>query len=367
VVTNPQPKKEGDLALWVAVAWIVSLSLPSVSYGQEPADLCTTHCIRATEIAYLGALDDPASASVMPDVRWIGDRWWVIDVMLPHSILQYDRTGKWLGEIGRRGEGPGEFLWVRSANPWAGDSALVSEEKRRVHVVAPDGTSRWLGQFGTGEGLTRLSNGRMLAPGAVGTPEAAGYPLQLYAPDGTHLKSFGIEQPRLARSHRVGILRLLSVIDGGFWAAQPDRYRLERWSNDGELVESLEVEHAWFPPRSADVPGWDHARPSPSINAIHDDGEHVWVLLWVADPGWQLPPPGVVRQPSARSFADLRDGLIEVISKATGDVVARTRLDEPPFGFADDLTAYSVREQESGLVQVVIWSLTLTPNDKEET
>jgi hypothetical protein len=365
-VPSAGPKAARVFAVPATAACMLVTGIASAASAQEPSDLCTTHCIKAVEIAHLGALDDPASASVMPYVRWIGGRWWVIDVMLPNSILHYDRTGRWLGEIGRRGEGPGEFLWVRSATPWPGDSALVSEEKRRVHVVAADGTSRWIGQFGTGEGLVRLSNGQLLAPGVLGTADAAGYPLHLYASDGTHLKSFGTDRPLLVRSHRVGTLRLLSVVDGGFWAAQPDHYRLERWSNDGELLRTLEVEHAWFPPRHADVPGWDDARPEPSINAMHDDGEHLWVLMWVADADWQLPPPGTARQASARRTVELRDGLIEVVSKETGAVIARTRVDEPLFGFAGDRTAYSVRELESGLVQVVVWSLTLTSNDEEK-
>ena len=81
------------------------------------------------------------------DAIVIGDRVLVLDISAS-TTRAFSLTGDYLGDIGRRGEGPGEFLRPTAATR-AGDSILVSDfAQRRVVVfdasLAIIGTSREL-------------------------------------------------------------------------------------------------------------------------------------------------------------------------------------------------------------------------------
>ena len=58
-----------------------------------------------------------------------------------HSYFLYDRGGRFLRSVGRKGQGPGEFevpMWMGRA---AGDSVVVWDQKlKRLSFFAPDGT-----------------------------------------------------------------------------------------------------------------------------------------------------------------------------------------------------------------------------------
>lgn len=343
----------------------VLLCFPLRANAQE--DYCRGRCIVLREHVKVGALEDPASAFAMPYVTWIGDRYWVTDpFVLPSSILHYAANGKFVGEIGRSGGGPGEFRWVRKATRWPGDSALVSEVYSRAQVVAPDGSARWLGNVPTGLGLVRLSTGVLVAAGSItGVREAAGYPLHLFGANGSYLRSFGLERPDSVQ-HGIALNRSIAIsAHGGFWAAYAGKLRAERWSDGGERLQVVELTPEWFPERSETERGWDEAPPSPAVVAVQERGGQLWFLMQIADHDWAPPARGEQnRRASAHNFRILMDGFIVVADTETGDLIATARVDEPLFGFADIGLAYSIREDSVGLVQIILWKLDLAgPED----
>jgi hypothetical protein len=342
----------------VLVSAAIAATVTAVG-AQEASSFCTSVCIEPDEALRLGALEDPVSVGGLPEVRWIGDRWWVTDpLFIPHTILHYDESGSFVGEIGEQGEGPGKFSWLRWAVPWAADSALVSEVGDRVQVVAADGGTRWLARMPTGLGVHRLGDA-LLVSGHLQASPGRGHPLHVYSLEGEHVRSFGEDTPGYDDSHRVGLRRIIGESsDGGFWAVRPDRYLLQRWSLTGQLLEELEVLEEWFPARATDVGGWDDVRPEPTIAGIQEDGQYLLVLLQIADPRWEPVRRGEqARGVSPAMFRRMKDGVVDVVSRGTGQVVARHRIDEPLHGFAASGMGFSIRESESGLKQVVLWSL----------
>ncbi|MEM7416656.1 MAG: 6-bladed beta-propeller [Gemmatimonadota bacterium] len=52
-----------------------------------------------------------------------------------HELLFYDAVGSFIRRVGRRGEGPGEFGFLSTVYPWAGDSLITSDPRnRRISV-----------------------------------------------------------------------------------------------------------------------------------------------------------------------------------------------------------------------------------------
>lgn len=76
-----------------------------------------------TEELRIGALDDPEYAlSRIPRVALGPDE--AVYIAQPHSIRVFDREGQYLRELGREGQGPGEFQSLTRLG-WQGDSLWV--------------------------------------------------------------------------------------------------------------------------------------------------------------------------------------------------------------------------------------------------
>ena len=120
------------------------------------------------------------------------------------SIRFYDRTGRFLGQSGREGRGPGEFsnafhLWVLPGDTiWVGDY-----DPWQFHVFAPDGTFKRsvkpTPQYANSpETINVLDNGRsVLAPDALERRSEAGFTLQhlttvVHGADGALLDTLGV-------------------------------------------------------------------------------------------------------------------------------------------------------------------------------
>lgn len=125
-------------------------------------------------------------------------------------------------------------------------------------------------------------------------------------------------------THRV----LAPASAGGVWAAASNyEYRIERWADDGSLVEVIEPGSPWFEPY---LPGeriesrWG---AWPSVVGIWEDDQALWIVGLAVDPSWD---------PSGRSNAELLsageglfpeqyDVIIEAIDPGTGQVLVTGR------------------------------------------
>ena len=89
-----------------------------------------------------------------------------------HRILVLDSLGNLQRTIGRRGEGPLEFLELASMHAWPGDSVLAFDMRYRHSVFSPE----------TGEGRTATFEGMMAPLMAQPGPEAG----ELWLVEGAH-------------------------------------------------------------------------------------------------------------------------------------------------------------------------------------
>ncbi len=94
-----------------------------------------------------------------------------------HRILVLDSLGRLQRTIGRKGEGPLEFMGLASIDEWPGDSVFAFDMRTRYSVFSPE----------TGEGRTVKFEGMMGPIGAWPGPEAD----ELWLLEGAHLYPAG--------------------------------------------------------------------------------------------------------------------------------------------------------------------------------
>jgi hypothetical protein len=86
----------------------------------------------------VGALDGPAESAIgrTAGVLLRTDGAVVIADALAHEVRLHDEHGRLIRKAGRVGEGPGEYNWMETVLPWAGDSiAVVDHEGARVTIL----------------------------------------------------------------------------------------------------------------------------------------------------------------------------------------------------------------------------------------
>lgn len=179
-------------------------------------------------------------------------RVYVTDSQVP-IIRVYDAVGRHIGDVGGRGEGPGEYLSVRAMATLADGRLLVWDEgNQRVSWFDPTGKfldSRPL-RAGTYHAFVIASDGTIYAPVEGGLPrpadpiEIVGYWTRV-APDGAteRLRPFSLverEGPAYALSGRGGFYRPYTVMtlatmgpDGSYYEARNDTYRIRHGHSDG--------------------------------------------------------------------------------------------------------------------------------------
>lgn len=253
------------------------------------------------------------------------------------ELRYFDSLGTYLGAVGRRGEGPGEFQslgWMRSLQ---GDSLVTFDSRlRRFSVFAENGVfvrsfrlgtteavpfAQVIGMYGDGSFLAQgFANTRGLAPSGLQRYDA---PLYHFAANGTFIADVGMF------SGNDGYYKPFS--DGGFsyyeaffprytyrvavghslYVAANDTYEIRRYTPDGELTDLVRRAHvpiqvtathlrlerdrrldAWPEDRHAVfAPVLDEMPTPPTFPAYHlvraDDEANVWVQAYPIPPQTQ--------------------------------------------------------------------------------
>lgn len=115
-------------------------------------------------------------SNVASAVRLSDGRFVVADGGLSSIIAVFSSDGQLVRQVGRTGDGPGEFRWITSLDVGAEDSVFVFDQAlQRLTVLAPDGSARRTVPFrvtrgGRGKGglsvVTRLAGGTWVGRGA---------------------------------------------------------------------------------------------------------------------------------------------------------------------------------------------------------
>lgn len=294
-------------------------------------------------------------------------------------LLRFSPDGVFQGAIGRLGEGPGEYHMPVLLGG-GGDSLTILDVTRpRLTTIRGDevATSTLGFRF---DDHALLPDGRHVYNAVLHGPDQNGHPLHLYDPaSGRITHSIGDEGIRLdparrgdasyARAWGSMRVRVAAAADGNIWAARANRYRIDKWSPNGDRLGRIERDAPWFRPWEV-WPGVDfEVRPLPVIVGVQDWGDGLlMVVVRLADENWRPIPPTLIMQghemiPHSQED-ELYDTVIEILDTRSGTVLARTRVDANVLGLVEGDGFYSYAEHsELGEPKYVVWSVALSGRD----
>jgi hypothetical protein len=249
--------------------------------------------------------------------------------------------GRFLTQLGRPGDGPGEFRAAALVAGDASDTLFIADYAGRLSVFSPELKFIRSAPFpSSARGLTVLKDGTILSNAMIADRETVGLPFHLFRRDGYRFKAIGDgSRPFLRPSDIRFVHRIAPAAAGGFWAAPlfGEEYRIERWTLRGERDIYLRRTPGWFVPLPALLSGVDVSSIDPrptAISGLWEDSEgFVWVVLHVADPRRTTAPIKTLRTPEGDfpvpADPDLSwDSIVEVIDPSRRALVASQRFDE---------------------------------------
>lgn len=274
------------------------------------------------------------------------------------ELFLADESGSITRQIGRSGEGPGEYFRPLSVaelpqayvvfDPALGRVTWLDKESfevsRTVRMPAAN----------TGTAPAVFSDGSYVLGAALPTRGGNDLPLHLVTADGDVLRSFG-EGPYSTNIAPSG--------DSAVWVAQVDRYRVAKWHIDGRLLAVYERVADWFPP-PADNRSRQAGDRSVRLTEISEDEQG---RLWVHTSIRTLREVRGVDATTGQEVSVLRlspdpataQEVIEVLDPVTGVVIASRRIPG-----SDGIAAMGVggfyqrvhRETEAGELLIDVWA-----------
>lgn len=232
-----------------------------------------------------------------------------------------DETGAITQAVGRKGEGPGEYRRVMQF--FEGPSAYLVFDpslRRATHLSKTNletlETHPIPGYTGVPPVLV-FDDGFYLVTGAEATPRSVGKLFHLLDSAGNVVGRFGEPDRGNELPSVVVPLCLARSRDGTFWTADRDRYRISRWDREGNLLEVIRRESAWFA-FEADREKRRAAVPQYRVDGLFEDEGG---LLWVHVRGYRSEGGRLDPDPATRT------SIIEVIDPVAGTLVAASRMD----------------------------------------
>jgi len=224
--------------------------LPVIHVLWDTAETCRTCEIEAHPLDTLVGLVDPASPMRFPRVaRDSRGRTYAADVgySMDNTVLVYDSTGTFAGELAQPGQGPGELTTVLGISMGLGDSIVVAHAPSSFSVFAPDGrfvrVVRTPGIEPRGY-LVMQPDGSMLIGGNRRTPESLQLPLHLVSASGEWVRSAGTQCPRSPSCGSTPIVARSSR--GRAWVTDERNYRLEAVDSAGLSLRLIAVRVGTF-------------------------------------------------------------------------------------------------------------------------
>ena len=194
-------------------------------------------------------------------------------------LLRFSSDGVFREAIGRRGEGPGEYNLPMLMGGGADDLTILDPSFARLTTIRGGEVATTSLPF-MARTWAVLSDGRYVYNGLSSWREGVGHPVHVYDPASRQItSSFGDEGVRVDRSRRndSGHLRraVAAAANGNIWVARENRYRIDKWSADGDRIARIERDAPWFQPWE-EWPGVDfEVRPLPVIVGVRDWGDGV--------------------------------------------------------------------------------------------
>lgn len=282
------------------------------------------------------------------------------------GFLVFSPEGSFIESVGRRGQGPGEFQfvrWLRTSrdhlhviDPQLGRRTVLSADFRVLRTVALTLPLEPLAD------VLMLNDSTMLLNAHVRSRRATGHLLHTMIGGGTLFSSFGEDPDGVwpGRPPEVYLRSLARATPGPeVWAAHRTRYRIERWRWDGTLLDEFVRDVRWFPEHEGREGAWDPRRPPlPQILDVREDeARRLWVLIRVPSDAWE---DSLVRDPDRPLYriADVNrafDTIIEVIDPSSSRLLASSRVDPALFTFVGEDLIASGHNTRDGTRRLHLW------------
>lgn len=319
-------------------------------------------------------LDDAGAGS---DLRRMADGRTVLASAYDGAgFMVYPATGGSAERVGRAGEGPGEYRYVRWVRPHGRQLHVFDGQARRLTVLDSSldvvrtlvlpGIPHW--------DAAVLDDSTYVVNMVVPTQDRIGYALHTVNGRGKAVRSFdelsggyGTPGSDVKLMRNVGRGR-----DGTVWSAHYSKYQVDLWNPaTGGKLRSLVRNAEWFPEH---VQG---SRTNPEeaalpriIGVAEDERGRLWIMISVASDGW---PAGLVKtaddaHPELGEYTlpndldNVFDTVVEVIDPVAGRVIASATFDEA-FLFVGAGWAASREDGASLAPRLQIWRLTLNGAD----
>jgi hypothetical protein len=336
-------------------------------------DICQECDVSLMHVVTLGDLDGPGAIGPLSTIAMMADgRYAVGSDVSDSEIVVFSPDGRTATVIGREGDGPGEFRFVRWVRTFGGNLHVFDARARRHTVFSPHlqvfRTSSFMGSpLG---GVVVVNDSTVVMNSHIRTRERVGFLLHVFDGSGNLTRSFAEEQTgyRFEAPGATYWRAVSSSSRGGVWSARMTSYRIDEWSLDGTLLRSFAGGAPWFVEHDGRSGAPDPSKPPPPrILDIHEDGQdRLWVMIRVASPEWSdaLRPSGSGAHPEMGAFTidDLNrayDTIIEVIHVPSGSVVVSSRLQPALIEFVGADQVVSTTEDSYGVPRLDIWRVSL--------
>jgi hypothetical protein len=222
------------------------LLFPAMTTGQARIDVpdepsCRSCTIERRLLATLTEGDYPGSLSVFSNVTVLSDGRFLVGNLSGAPPYLADRSGVVRRQIGRVGEGPGEYRGMLFGYETLDAFHVLDFALRRWTRLSKDSLSL-LGSvrlpFGLGWPAV-LPDGSLIVSAAVASREAVGYPLHLVSASGQVIRSFGPVRGTIRTGSPGTEMRIVATATPStVFVAERTSYRIEVWDTAGTRTRS---------------------------------------------------------------------------------------------------------------------------------
>ena len=240
----------------------------------EPANCCEYDLRRRLLVTITDSGFPSGALAEVGNRPWfLRDSTYLLTTMMGGALFQTDRSGRITSQVGRPGDGPGEYHWPSVVSATESEILVFDAPRQRITALEPR-TFRVLrttrAPLNAMWPPVRLKSGNYVLTGSLGTTA----PVVVITPDGEMVRSWGPVTPpdSLGLTHG----RLISAVagDSAVWLARSDSYRIEQWDTAGNLRRTVVRKPDWF---RREGTGED-AKGAELWNVRQDAGGRLWVM-----------------------------------------------------------------------------------------
>jgi hypothetical protein len=253
----------------------------------------------------------------------------------------YSENGRAIGPIGRAGEGPGEFRSVLGVVPVADSILLFDPMLQRMTVVNRDlQPVRFVSVQGQVFRGVALDWPRIVVNAQILTSGAVGYPFHILNIETGNIEaSFGGSGAGdYAPQDRHAILGYIvkDPATGELWTAMRTQFRVQKWSHQGQLIETFTGLRNLIPSGARGLRGSPNRPPDGIVNAITTGKDGVlYLVIQAPSRTWRSAWPDDARtsgddHPLPSHMPDpvlLYDSFVAAMDQSTGNILTIRQLE----------------------------------------